>query len=434
MNVLVLILATLIATPPREWRDSIRDVYVDGTLVRDAQTLSTSSPRMLAVVCGEEVLLLDPEKQSVTRAPRSELAFKADRTSATSAPEVAGRADGTVVQSGATLIASSAGKSIVIAPHQSKAGVMTIDELWATAPVWRSIADVYEPDGAIVERLKRIDKPVRLEVVLATWCGDSRQHVPRLLKSISRAANPNITVELIGIDADFLKPMEVIGGRNITNVPTVIVSSADAGVELGRFVETPAGATVEDDICDIAAGVMKPHPGRLERGALLSSGTYEWRDARRRIEGTETFEIYARPAGGVLAHSLIVKGDGTSIETWASPQSVEVTHRVGGTVAAHRTTTRTRFRRDGDSWTAHSRGATGIVDQTVAAPAAYVAPATITYAWQRDAHSAYVVPERGVGAVSSLQVRMADGEVPKWVRFADGSSRRLKVERRRPAG
>jgi hypothetical protein len=429
MHFIALVLLTLIATPPREWRDSIRDVYVDGTLDRSAQTLTTSSPRMIAVVCGDDVLLLDPQTQAITRSPKSALAFKADRTGATSAAALQempdARADGTLVQSGSTLIAHSGGKSIVIAPHQSKAGPMTVEELWATAPVWRAIADVYEPDGAIVERLKAIDEPVRLEVVLATWCGDSRQHVPRLLKSVARAANPNITVELIGIDADFLQPMDVIGGRNITNVPTVIVSSAKASVELGRFVESPAAATVEDDVCDIVAGTPKPHLGRTERGALITSGKYQLRDARRRHEGIETFEVYARPSGGVVAHSIIAKRDGSSIETWASPQSVEVTHRVGGTVSAHRTTTRTRIRRDGDAWSAHSRGATGIVDQTVAAPAVYVAPATITYAWARDAASAYVVPERGIGAVSALHVKVAAGDVPRYVKFADGSERRL---------
>jgi hypothetical protein len=438
MHLIALVLFTLLSAtstsdatpapaPPRDWRDSIRDVYVDGHLDRTAQTLTTSSPRMIAVVCGDEVLLLDPAKEAVTRAARAELAFKADRTSATSAAEVTGVPDGNVVQSGSTYIVTSGGKHLVIAPHQSKAGPMTIDELWATAPVWRAIADVYEPDGAIVERLKAIDKPVRLEIVMATWCGDSRQHVPRLLKSVARAANPNITVELIGIDADFLAPMEVIAGRNITNVPTIIVSSAASGqaTELGRFVETPAGATVEDDVCDIVAGTAKPHLGRLERGTLLSSGMYELRDARRRLEGSETFELYARPAGGVLAHSLITKRDGTSVETWASQQSVEVTHRVAGAVSAHRTTTRTRFRRDGDAWAAHSRGATGIVDQTVAAPAAFVSPATLTYAWARDAATAYVVPERGVGAVGALHVRVGEGDVPKFVRFEDGRTRRL---------
>src|SRR5688500_15964137 len=66
------------STAPREWRDSIRDVYIDGKLERSAQTLTSSSPRMIAVVCGEEVLLLDPETQAVSRAPKSEFTFAAD--------------------------------------------------------------------------------------------------------------------------------------------------------------------------------------------------------------------------------------------------------------------------------------------------------------------------------------------------------------------
>src|SRR5687768_17510592 len=137
MHVLALVLLSVLSSPPREWRDSIRDVYVDGALDRGAQTLVTSSRRMIAVVCGEEVLLIDPQTQAVTRASKASLAFKADRTSATSAAEVLGASDGKVVQTGSTHLVTSGGKSIVVAPHQSKAGAMTIDELWETAPVWR---------------------------------------------------------------------------------------------------------------------------------------------------------------------------------------------------------------------------------------------------------------------------------------------------------
>ena len=179
---------------------------------------------------------------------------------------------------------------------------MTIEELWETAPVWRSIADVYQPDGAIVERLRAIDRPVTLQVVLATWCGDSRQHVPRLLKSIAAAANPNVRVELTGIGPGFTTPMDVVVGQNITNVPTVIVRRGDR--ELGRIVETPAGASVESDVVDIVAGTPRHHPSRYERGAMLTSGTYLLRDARKRHAGTERFELYERPGGGVEARSF----------------------------------------------------------------------------------------------------------------------------------
>jgi thiol-disulfide isomerase/thioredoxin len=414
MNILSLVLAALLVantttttTPtPREWRDGIRDVYIDGKLERNAQTLSSSSPRMIAVVCGEEVLLLDPETQEVARAAKSQFTFAPDRTKATTTDLVTVPA-GKLVKSGTTYLAGS----VLVTQHQSKAGPMTVEELYETAPVWRAIADHYQPDGALVERLRSIDAPVKLEVVLATWCGDSRQHVPRLLKALQEAANPNITVELIGIDSDFHQPMEVIAGRNITNVPTVIVTRD--GRELGRMNETPASATVEEDICDIVAGTPEPHRGRLERGALLSSGTYVLRDARRRIEGTEIFEVYEK-----ATHSTITRRDGTVIETWANPTYVEVTTRG-------EKLTRSRFRRDGETWTAISRGASGILEQVVAAPAAFVSPATLSYVSARGAKEVFVVPESGMGSVAVVEVRVGAGDVPSHVKFADGSSRTL---------
>lgn len=419
----LVLLSAALSAPPQNWRDSSHDVYLDGKLDRTAQTLASAEPRMIAVVCGEEVMLFDPDSGKVSRAPKAQFAFAPDRVSATTT-ELASTEAGTLVKPDpSTLFARVGDHTMLIAAHQSHAGPMTIDELWETAPVWRTIADVYQPDGKIVERLKAIAEPVTLQVVMATWCGDSRQHVPRLLKSIALANNPNITVQLTGVGPEFDDPMQVIGGRNITNVPTVIVERG--GREVGRFVETPANGTVEDDVCDIVAGVQKAHPGRYERGALIASGTYLLRDGRRRAQGTEQFELYERPGGGVIAHSSIAKRDGTSVETWASldadrkPRLLEVTHRGA-------TTTRTRFRRSGDVWSAHSRGADGgLVDQAVLAPEAFVAPATITYAWARGAHTAYVAPDSGVGQTKALAVSMTAEDVPRKVKFEDGSTRVL---------
>lgn len=414
----ILLAATIAAAAPRSWNDSIRDVYIDGRLDRSAQTLTSSSPRMLAVLCGDEVLLFDPETKVVSRLAKSRFTFAPDRTTATSdgAAEPAGSL---VSPDGSTFVASMDGQTIVVGPHQSKAGAMTVEELWQTAPVWKAIADTYEPDAAIVERLRAVDEPVRLQVVLATWCGDSRQHVPRLLKAIERANNPNISVVLTGIGPEFLSPMDVVQDANITNVPTVIVHRGDS--EIGRFVETPAGATVEGDVADIVEGKPKAHPGRHERGALLSKGTYLLRDARRRHAGTEQFEVYERPGGGMIAHSMISKRDGSSIETWAAvdaekkPRFVEVTHRDG-------VVTRTRYRRAGDTWAAHSRGAEGgIIDQTVAMPEAVIAPASITYLWAVGASRVYVAAENGIGAMNRVRYEV-EGDV---VRLADGSTRKL---------
>ncbi|HEX2059129.1 MAG TPA: hypothetical protein VHK90_00165, partial [Thermoanaerobaculia bacterium] len=166
-------------------------------------------------------------------------------------------------------------------------------------------------------------------------------------------------------------------------------------------------------------GTVKPHRGRHERGKLLRSGTYVLRDAKQRHEGTESFALYEKPGGGVVAHSVIARHDGTSVETWAWDRYIEVTHRSGAGM------TRTRVRRDGDKWALVSRGKSGIVEQVIAAPGAFIAPATITYAWARNASTAYVVPERGVGAVSAVHARVAEGDVPAFVKLADGSTRTL---------
>jgi hypothetical protein len=189
------------------------------------------------------------------------------------------------------------------------------------------------------------------------------------------------------------------------------------------MVETPAAATVEEEVCDIFSGTVKPHPGRYERGAMTASGTYVLRDARGRRQGTEVFETYERPGGGTIVHSVIARNGGTSIETWAAvdgerkPRFIEVTERDGRM-------TRTRYRRDGEKWTAHSRGVTGIVDQDVAAPEAFVTPATVTWAWARRAERVYAVAG-GAGTVRPLDARVGPGELPAYVRFSDGSSRVL---------
>lgn len=417
MRVLLLLMATVLSTAPREWRDSIRDVYINGKLDRSAQTLATGSPRMFAVVCGDEVVYFDPQTNEALRAPKSDFAFNADRTVATSASEVKGTRAGSVVKANdSTYLATLDDKTLLITAHQSKAGPMTLEELWATAPVWQAISDHYEPDPKMVERLRAIAEPVKLRIVFATWCGDSRQHIPRLLKSIALAQNPNVSVELIGIGPEFTSPMTVVQGDDITNVPTVIVKRGER--ELGRFVETPAGTTVEEDIADIVDGTPKPHQGRHEKGALKTKGTYLLRDARRRIEGTEQFEVYEK-----IVHSVIRKRDGTSIETWASPTFVEITSR-GATV------TRARFRKSGEAWSAESRGAEGgIVDQTLVANDPVITPATVTYVWARNAARAYVIPEHGMGAVRPVKMKIAEGDVPKFVKLEDGSSRALITRR-----
>src|SRR5260370_263215 len=102
--------------------------------------------------------------------------------------------------------------------------------LLATAGIasgaWLSAA---EPSGraaaapARAAALKRIDRPAGLSLVFGTGCGASKEHIPHLLKTLHAAANPQLSVRLVALDLDFRRPADVIQGRRIINVPTILV-------------------------------------------------------------------------------------------------------------------------------------------------------------------------------------------------------------------
>src|SRR5262249_13954804 len=117
---------------------------------------------------------------------------------------------------------ASGGHVYLIARHQGVYGEIDEARLWETVPVWKRVADAYTPEAATIAGLKRISTPVRLTAVFGTWCGDSKEFVPRLLKAVHDAGNPKISVRLVALDLDFRRPADVIQGRRIINVPTIL--------------------------------------------------------------------------------------------------------------------------------------------------------------------------------------------------------------------
>src|SRR5919206_81743 len=122
-----------------------------------------------------------------------------------------------------------------------------------------------------------------------------RHLLPALLLLVTLPAAASITWndtlrDVYGIGPEFLTPLELVRDERLTNVPTMIVERGRN--EIGRVVETPATATVEQDIATILAGeTLPPHRGRYERTTLLASGHYALRSARGE-RATETWELW----------------------------------------------------------------------------------------------------------------------------------------------
>lgn len=114
---------------------------------------------------------------------------------------------------------------------------------------YNSMYDMYTIDTASVKKLAGKLKNVNIEVVMGTWCSDSRRQVPRLFKILDYLKYPADSVQLLmvgrklkGINSDETK------GLNIEKVPTIIFLRN--GKELGRIIESPK-VSLEKDMLKI---------------------------------------------------------------------------------------------------------------------------------------------------------------------------------------
>jgi len=453
---LLLLVTSPLLAAPLKWNESIRDVYFNGNLVRDGETLV--SGKLLAwLPASGDALVFDKTTHQVSTTDRAIFTLADDMTTATTEDDFP-RSDPKpfVMADDSTFVTPT----MLIHAHVSRAGAMTENDLWSTAPVWRAIHDHYAPDAKAVARLRDEAKPTSVRIVFATWCGDSKKAVPRLLRALGDAGNPLLHVELVGVGPDFLTPLELIRDEHVTNVPTIIVTRGAA--EVGRIVETASTTSVESDLAAILDGTLPPNPGRYERKTLIVNGTYDVRD-KNGAKGVENFELWSTPKGGLLVRSIVTKGN-ERIETFAAldankqPDFVEVTRTSGKHVV------RTRCHKSDGEWVVVARGDEfGISEQHTVIPATLVTPATITLAWplfcpgfdRCDPLDAYVISDDVLGHLTVVR-SLANGNefvpvstrmpprirlgsrsmkyemetlsalnLPKHVRFADGSERRL---------
>ena len=107
-------------------------------------------------------------------------------------------------------------------------------------------------------------KDVEVEIYLGTWCGDSKNWVPKYIKMWDQLGLDRKDLKLVAL-YDMIEgeskykqgPNREEKGKNIHRVPTFIFTKN--GTEIGRIVESPANE-FETDLAQIALGVpSKPN-------------------------------------------------------------------------------------------------------------------------------------------------------------------------------
>jgi thiol-disulfide isomerase/thioredoxin len=420
------------------WHDSTRDVYINNEIDRAAQVLVSDSPSRLALVSSklERAIILDTAELTVTAAAKDIFRFSQDRASATSEGDVAMQSLGKFTRvDGSIYFFAVDGKPILIRAHPGMTGEMSMDKLWDNAPVWRALMEDYQPNQAAVAALKSNDTEAQVTLVYGTWCPDSKNYIPRLVKALRAAGNDKIHIKLIGIDNQFREPVDTVQPRRITNVPTVIVERN--GREIGRITETPAAATIEEDLAAILSGKPIIHAGRWERGPKLATGVYSYRDGVGKERGTERWELFSTPEGGYLVHSRVTAGDQVTevfhrLDAERRPTFVEVTKQRGDD------RTRTRYNLERHTLTARTRGSvSGVVSQTLEVPDGFFisSPSVAAEGLLRKSEdqkqvTGYVAPSEFDKAAGTLMAWSYDTSGEETMRVPAGEFRARHVTRK----
>jgi hypothetical protein len=351
------------------WNDVTRDVYIDGEMDRSAQVLSAESPSRYALISSrlDRAYVLDVSGGTVSAIPKDAFRFYADGAKARLDTGVQPQAAGKFTRvDGPAYVFAVGGKPVIIRPHPGVTGEMTPEKLWEAVPIWRAQMESYHPSRQAVEALKSDERDATITLVYGTWCPDSKNYVPKIIKAIEAAANSRLKVKLIGVDNQFREPVDTVQPRAITNVPTVIVERD--GREIGRIVETPAAATIEEDLAAILSGKPLAHQGRWDRGPRLASGVYSYRDRGGKERGSESWDLFSTAEGGYLLHSRITAGEMTTevfyrVDARRRPTFVEVTKQRGDERV------RVRHNVDARTLTARARGNNaGVISQTLEVP------------------------------------------------------------------
>lgn len=106
----------------------------------------------------------------------------------------------------------------------------------------------YEPYKQAVDALKG-QRSVEVVTVFSATCGRCRAQVPRLMKVLEVARNPNLKARYLSVPGVIDSTMEAYRVRYL---PTFIVLRD--GKEIGRITERPR-ASIEEDLVAILRGM-----------------------------------------------------------------------------------------------------------------------------------------------------------------------------------
>jgi len=121
--------------------------------------------------------------------------------------------------------------------------------------IFKAEYNLYQPDPAVVAEIKTKLKKNRIVLVMGTWCGDSRDWVPRFYKVMDLAGFDYSRLSLICVDHQKKADVPGLEQLKIERVPTFIFYNKRKK-ESGRIIEVPSDL-LEKDILKYLGGTKR---------------------------------------------------------------------------------------------------------------------------------------------------------------------------------
>lgn len=89
---------------------------------------------------------------------------------------------------------------------------------------------------------------LNITIVMGTWCEDSQNHVPKLLKILNQIQFPENQIKIYCVNREKQITEPTLKSMNINYVPTILIFKET--IEIGRIVENPI-ESLEKDLLEI---------------------------------------------------------------------------------------------------------------------------------------------------------------------------------------
>jgi thiol-disulfide isomerase/thioredoxin len=223
-----------VSTPARADTITCRPRYdfcveVDGKYPQDALFFIAPDAKgksMVDIPSQSRSYLIDLQNRKAVAVPRANVhadadgAVKLDTTGTSNAASYALQIEGPVL----TFQTDNAKVRVLkVLDRPPVVGEIGMDALLADRIEYRQGIKTYTPDAVAMDAIKAWKKPLEIEAYFATWCPHCKMYMPKLIRVLKDANNPNIKVTLIGVPKNFGLEKGPWEGKNIQGIPAVMV-------------------------------------------------------------------------------------------------------------------------------------------------------------------------------------------------------------------